>query len=174
LPKRRPALSVYLVVLATAALGCAGKARPADRIETVRALYASDVTGFVVERPAVQPTSPAATAGTAASPAADEGTGLVAPPAPVSDVRLDLKLAHAPGEELSGITLEVGLLGADGAEKEHYRIWVDGSGLGSGEKRLSYRLEDVPYQEGDRFVASVRTPVPAAERSLYKEFPVSQ
>jgi len=70
--------------------------------------------------------------------------------------------------------LGLNLLGADGSEKEHYRIWVDGSGLGSGEKRLSYRLEDVPYQEGDRFVASVRTPVPAAERSLYKEFPVSQ
>jgi hypothetical protein len=97
----------------------------------------------------------------------------VAPPAAVADVRLDLRLSHSPGDELSGLTLEVGLVDTAGTEKEHSRIWVDAAGMTGGEKRVSNRLEDVPYVEGDRFVASVRSPVPAAERSLYKEFPVA-
>ena len=143
----------------------------------VEALYRAEVTGFVVEASqpapaAAEPASPPPVE-TPVSPGDDGGTGLVAPPAPVSDVQLDLKLTHQPGEELAGLTLEVGLLDPAGTEKEHYRIWVDASGLTTGEKRLSYRLEDVPYVEGDRFVASVRTPVPAAERGLYKEFPVA-
>ncbi len=172
--RRSRALALWscCAVLATG-LGCAGKARPADRIEAVRALYRAEVTGFIVESPALPSPSPAPAAETVPSPSADEGSGLVAPATPVSDIRLDLRLAHTPGDELSGLTLEVGLLDATGAEKEHYRIWVDAAGLGGGDKRVSYRLEDVPYQEGDRFVASVRTPVPAAERSLYKEFPVA-
>ncbi len=157
-------------------VACGAGLRPADRIETVRALYRAEVTGFVVEAPeaaaaAPEPAPPLVE--TAASPGDDGGTGLVAPAAPVSDVQLDLKLTHQPGEELAGLTLEVGLLDPAGSEKEHYRIWVDASGLGTGEKRVSYRLEDVPYVEGDRFVTSVRTPVPAAERGLYKEFPVA-
>jgi hypothetical protein len=157
-------------------VACGTGLRPADRIETVRALYRAEITGFVVEPPQVA--TPAAAPApppteTAASPGDDGGTGLVAPPAPVSDVQLDLKLTHQPGEELGGLTLEVGLIDPAGSEKEHYRIWVEASGLATGEKRVSYRLEDVPYVEGDRFVASVRTPVPAAERGLYKEFPVA-
>jgi hypothetical protein len=176
------------VALAACGLACAGPGKPADRIEAVRALYSAEVTGFVVERPAGagQPAAPAAVPGevappadsaaqseTAPSPAGDESSGLVAPPAPVADVRLDLRLRHSPGDELSGLTLEVGLVDTAGTEKEHYRIWVDAAGMASGEKRVSNRHEDVPYVEGDRFVASVRSPVPAAERSLYKEFPVA-
>jgi hypothetical protein len=176
-----------LAALAACALSCGGGARPADRIEAVRALYQAEVTGFVVERPAVvpdpaeapapiaaalaPPTEPRA--GTAPSTAGDEGSGLVAPPSPVSDVRLDLLLRHLPGEELAGLTVEVGLLDTAGTEKEHYRIWIDAAGLAGGEKKVSYRLEDVPYVEGDRFVASVRSPLPKSERSLYKEFPVA-
>jgi len=175
------------VALAACGLACAGPGKPADRIEMVRALYSAEVTGFVVERPAGagQPAAPASTPAesappvdsaaqpeTAPSPTGDESS-LVAPPAAVADVRLDLRLSHSPGDELSGLTLEVGLLDTAGAEKEHYRIWVDAAGMASGEKRVSNRLEDVPYVEGDRFVASVRSPVPAAERSLYKEFPVA-
>jgi hypothetical protein len=186
-------LGGFGLALAASALSCGGPGRPADRIETVRALYHAEVTGFVVERPAgvAQAAAPAAAPAetaaidssapadsaavpeTAPSPTGDESTGLVAPAAAAADVRLDVRLSHSPGEELSGLTLEVGLLDTAGAEKEHYRIWVDAAGMAGGEKKVSYQLEDVPYVEGDRFVASVRSPVPAAERSLYKEFPVA-
>ena len=101
-----------LAPLALLLVGCGAGLRPADRIETVRALYRAEVTGFVVEAPqavpaAAEPATPPP-AETAVSPGDDGGTGLVAPPAPVSDVALDLKLTHQPGEELAGITLEVG------------------------------------------------------------------
>lgn len=185
---RGVALVGLAVVLAACGLACAGPGKPADRIETVRALYSAEVTGFVVERPAgagpasatasapaeaTPPADLAAQPETAPSPSGDESSGLVAPPAAVADVRLDLRLSHSPGDELSGLTLEIGLLDSAGTEKEHYRIWVDAAGMAGGEKKVSNRLEDVPYVEGDRFVASVRSPVPAAERSLYKEFPVA-
>jgi hypothetical protein len=185
-------LGGFALALAASALSCAGPGRPADRIETVRALYRAEVTGFVVERPAgAAPAAPAsaptetaalatsapvdaaAPPGTAPSPTGDEASGLVAPPAAAADVRLDVQLSHSPGDELSGLTLEVSLLDTAGAEKEHYRIWVDAAGMAGGEKKVSYQLEDVPYVEGDRFVASVRSPVPTAERNLYKEFPVA-
>lgn len=169
------ALAASILVAALAA-GCGADPRPADRIETVRALYRAEVTGFVVEgSPEPVAAAPASAPETAPSPEADDGgSGLVAPPVPASDVVLDLRLRHEPGEEIAGLTVEVGLLDPAGTEKEHYRIWIEAAGAATGEKLVTYRLEDVPYVEGDRFVAEVRTPVPASERALYKEFPVAR
>ena len=172
-----PSAALAASVLAAAlASGCGANLRPADRIESVRALYRAEITGFTVESsPAPVAAEPAPAVETAPSPGADDGgSGLVAPPVPASDVVLDLLLRHEPGEELGGLTVEVGLLDPAGTEKEHYRIWIDAAGAASGEKRVTYRLEDVPYVEGDRFVAEVRTPVPANERILYKEYPVAR
>jgi hypothetical protein len=101
----------------------------------------------------------------------EDGKGLVAPAEVTSDVVLDIVVRHDSREKLPGITVEVEL--ADGArrEKEHYRVWIDTPRIERGPgAQVSYVLEDVPYVEGDAFFVEVRSPVPAAERGLYREF----
>ena len=71
----------------------------------------------------------------------------------------------------NGLFLRYFLAGGTEAIFQHFSLttednWhIHASGLATGEKRVSYRLEDVPYVEGDRFVASVRTPVFESARS---------
>ena len=162
-----------------AAASCAPRAGPADRVERLRAHYTAEISGFMVDEPAAAAPSPQP--GVVSAPAAEaaatgEGEAeLVAPPPAGSDVELDLRIRHDSPERLSGLTLEVGLLDPAGKEKEHYRIWVDSSGIEAGASgAVRYRLEDVPYVAGDRFAVEVRRGVPAGERGLYKEFPVAE
>lgn len=73
-------------------------------------------------------------------------------------------------QPLRGVTLDVDQVGAAGASKRHWRVWVYTSGLEpGGEVRTVQRLEDVQYAPGDSFRVEVRKSVPEAERGEYRE-----
>lgn len=102
-----------------------------------------------------------------------------------TDVVLDVLIRNGNHELLPGVTLDVAQVGEGGPEeaswdeivasprtKQTWRIWVDTSTIGRGPgTSVTYRLEDVEdYQPDDRFVVTVREPVPAAERGDYREY----
>lgn len=73
-------------------------------------------------------------------------------------------------QPLRGITLDVDQVGAAGASKRHWRVWVYTLGLEpGGEVRTVQRLDDVQYAPGDSFRVEVRKSIPAAERGEYRE-----
>jgi hypothetical protein len=145
----RPAVRAVLVpllgALALAALGAACAGDPVARLEARRARYTATVQSFVVR---------------------DE-----AEPGGQPKIVLDLLIEHDDtGEALPGITLDVSMADSSGTEKAHRRIWVDTSRVGPGGAQTSLQLDDLPYQPGDGFFAEVRSPVPAGDRSDYREF----
>ncbi len=90
---------------------------------------------------------------------------------PRTDVILDIVVRHSAPEMLPGITLDVSHADADEVEKDHFRIWVETSGLAKGETlQVNETFEDVDFEEGDRFFVEVRHSIPPEERSEYWEF----
>ena len=88
------------------------------------------------------------------------------------DVMLDVVLYKQSGDErLPGLTLDVSQVDAQENDKASYRIWVDTSTLNKGSRRaVSYVLEDVDFEEGDKFAVEVRPNVPPEVRDQYQEF----
>jgi hypothetical protein len=161
----------------------------AEQMEARRASYDVRLNGFVaLEAPLGGPTAagePAAAAGTA-SPVAGEATvggratGDTTDPLVVGgnplvptrrDVSLDLLVRHDAAEALPGITVDVSQSNEGAAEKAHFRLWLDTSGVARGQEvALRHRLEGVELTPGDRFTVGVVSPVPQEHRSAYREF----
>jgi hypothetical protein len=118
----------------------------ADRVAARRARYQATVNGWVVDQ----------------NPQAETVEQSIA---------LDVLVSHDSPEPLAGLTLDVSHLGADRKEKRHLREWIDTDGLAAGAaKQFTLRLDGALYAPGDLFKVAVRDPVPAADRSLYREF----
>jgi hypothetical protein len=168
------------LALAVLAVGCAKKS-PEEQVAELRAGYEAELNGFIVKSEPVAAPEPmteggAEEAAPEAAGAAAEGEGGLETPdveeLPVtSDVVLDIVVRTKNDEQLPGITLDVSQASAQGAEKNHWRIWVETSSLRKGPgTQISHVLEDVDYEQGDGFFVEVRQPVPPAERGEYKEF----
>lgn len=161
-------------------LGCQSETFE-ERVARLRDGYTITSGGFVVKQTPPPPAAPAATAPEtlpdAATPAgeatAEEDGILIEDLLPVrQDVLLDLSVRNDNVRgSLPGLTLEVTQVDAAGNEKEHWRAWIDTSGIERGPgAQLAHELEDVEFVEGDSFHIEVRSPVPPAERSEYREF----
>jgi hypothetical protein len=88
-----------------------------------------------------------------------------------TDLVLDVLVSRQGSDELQGLTLDITLVDASQAEKEHWLWWVDTSGMPKGDQRqFSHTLQDVDYVEGDGLLVEVRDPVPAQVRGDYREF----
>ena len=86
-------------------------------------------------------------------------------------IALDVLVTHDSPEPLPGLTVEISHLGPDRKEKRHLREWIDTDGLTAGAaKQFTLHLDGAGYGPGDLFRAAVRDPIPAAERSQYREF----
>ena len=89
----------------------------------------------------------------------------------LSDVILDVLVSTEARETLAGLTIELEHVDASLAVKGTRRMWIDVSGIQRGAAgQLSLVAEDVPYEDGDAFAVSVRSPIPVAERGEYQEF----
>ena len=136
--------SLLLAGLAlAAALAAACAQDPARRVEAARARYSATLQSFVVR---------------------DD------PAAASQQIVLDVLVEWAGGEALPGITLDVSMADATGKEKAHRRVFADVSKVDRGGAQISLVLDELPYRAGDGFFVEVRVPVPAAERSEYREF----
>ena len=147
--RRHPALLALSILLAGALLfswGCGGSGP--ERVARIRAQYEARLNGFVVrdlpaegERPARQ------------------------------EILLDILVRRDGKESLPGLTLDLSVAAAGGAEKARRQLWVDTAAIAKGvEAQLAVTVSDLDYQPGDGFHVEVRHPVPAAERGAYREF----
>lgn len=161
-----------------ALIGCEQQT-PAERVAELRSNYVAEINpeGFVVrELPLVEPESSVEEMpegeGEAGSDGEPSAAGEEAEEVPTrKDVVLDILIRNEGRENLPGLTVDISMVDAAGNEKRHWRAWIDTSQIFRGPgTQVSYTLEDVPYEPGDGFHAEVRSPVPPAERSEYREF----
>lgn len=168
----RRILSFALAAAAPAAaalLGAACAQPPEERVAELRSRYEATLLNFVIrETPLVDQVPPLG----------EEPIGEV----PVrQDVVLDILVRHDNHENLPGLTVEVAQLG-EGASEElsweevassaraTWRVYLDTAAIGRGEgSSVLHKLEDVSVAPGDRFVVTVRDPVPPGERADYRE-----
>lgn len=164
--------------------GCAQKT-PLQKLEEARSQYTATLNGWTVleppapaEEPVAMEEGEVASEEMAAGEEMEEGMppeeGMpmeeAAEPAPRT-VLLDVLVHNESREKLDGITLDVSLAGASGAEKRHWRLWVDTSSIERGPgSQIDEKLEDVVIEEGDGFHVEVRNPVPTSERGEYREY----
>lgn len=188
-----PALTkpAALLLAAAVALGLAAcePLPPEEQVAELRGDYTAELNSFNVrETPMVEESGmevgdetemtdldTADEAGAAAEPAIEpaiEGEEVVEEMPMRQDVMLDIVLYKQSGDErLPGLTLDVSQVDAEENDKASYRIWVDTSRLNKGSRRaVSYVLEDVDFEEGDKFAVEVRPNVPPEVRDQYQEF----
>jgi len=176
-------LLIVLVVLGALA-SCAPTA-PEDQVEEARAQTTVELLSFAVrEQPLIAPVEDAADAADAAATesetateeegeSAEEETAAVEPiEVPVrTDVLLDLLVASQADAPLDGITVELEQVDSNQAVKDTRMLWVETPNLARGVgAQVTVTVEDVDYTEGDGFRVDVESPVPANERSQYREF----
>lgn len=155
------AAGLSLAVLALFASGC-GPTDPYLQIEQARSQYEAQMQGgFYVDERVVE-----------REPVLDsEGMEVSIEPDVEKDVLLDFLVKNGAEEALEGITVEVEHVDSAGNLKQAHRIYVDVSSVGKGNVgQFSERLTNVDYVDGDAFAVSIRSPVPEAERSEYREF----
>lgn len=180
-----PRNTVPVLLALCLAAACSGAPDdPAERIDQIRARYEAKLNGFAVDQvPVADEVEMAAMGEEGEAMAPDEGgedgdETMEATEAPAEvpvrqDVLLDILLSHESREPLPGITVDIEHVGPepDRAVKGSYRAYLDSSDLHRGVgMQISYRLEDVDYQEGDGFHVEVRHPIPPGERGEYREF----
>ena len=128
-------------ILAMALGACAGD--PVAELEARRASYTATLGGFVVHD---------------------------LPGAPKPRIELDLLVAGGSQPPLSGLTLDVALMDAEGRERHRRRAWLALERVAPQGSRHTLRIDDLDYAPGDRFAVELRSPVPASERAEYREF----
>jgi len=127
-------------------LGCGD--RGPERVARIRAQYEARLNGFVVRDLPAEGETPAR-----------------------QEILLDILVRRDGRDSLAGLTLDLSVAGAGGAEKARRRLRVDTSGIDKGvEVQVTATVADLDYQPGDGFHVEVRHPIPVAERGDYREF----
>lgn len=161
-PLLRAGASIGAVTLLGLFAFACGPTDPYLQIEKSRAQYEAQMQGgFYVDERVVE-----------REPVLDsEGMEVSIEPDVEKDVLLDFLVKNGADQPLDGITVEVEHVDSTGELKQAHRIYVDVSSVGKGNVgQFSERLINVDYVDGDAFAVSIRTPVPEAERSAYREF----
>lgn len=164
------------LALAIAGVGLLACEQPTheERIAELRSQYEAELNSFVTREVPQEADLETPVPGEETADEAMEGEeGIIEEDLlpPRIDVILDVIVRHSAREMLPGITLDVSHADAEEVEKNHFRIWVDTSGLAKGETlQVNETFEDVDFEEGDRFFVEVRHSVPPEERSEYWEF----
>lgn len=181
---RKPVLALSALCLAAAlAAACGGAPEdPAERIDEIRSGYSAKLNGFVVQQvPQAgmdegMPTAEGADEGAVQEEAvAEEGEEAAMAEPEVAlrqDAILDILMSLDRRETLPGVTVDIEHVGPKPEQKvkDTYRAYLDTSDIRQGGgTQLSYRLEDVDYEDGDGFHVEVRYPIPPGERGDYRE-----
>ena len=146
---------------------------PEERVEKLRSQYSIKASPFALrEVPTAEPLEAEETEGAAgAETAMPDTSDLIAVISVKQDVLIDVLIGTGASETLDGLTLDVEHVDANHQLKQRYLHWVDTSSVVKGNTvQVTVVVEGVEYEEGDVFSVSLRTPVPADERSGYREF----
>lgn len=186
-------LGLAAALLAATLFGAAcAQPTPEERVADLRSHYEATLQNFVIrEEPLVDPLTDAEPALEGEEPAAEEapaegeealGEELIEEVPVRQDVVLDILVRHDNHENLPGLTVEVAQLGEGASEelsweeiqsgaKTTWRVYLDTAAIGRGQgNSVLHKLEDVDVAPGDRFVVTVRDPVPPGDRGDYREF----
>ncbi|MDH3744412.1 MAG: hypothetical protein OES47_04840 [Acidobacteriota bacterium] len=175
--KRTSTVCLCLVTLA-GLVGCR-QLSPEEKVEELRSRYTARINegGFFLRDVPVEPVDPVdseESQGTISGGAETEGSEFGdVPVEPVTrqELLLDIIVQHDSDETLPGITVDLEMSDASGNVKKRWRKWVETEGLPkANQKQVTETLIDVGYEEGDRFNAEIRSPIPPEERSDYREF----
>ncbi len=181
-----PGVVALLLAVVVVGAGCSQKS-PEEQVAQIRARYVAEVNqgGFYVEQePAEEPematdedlAEDAAEDVVAEEPTAEDAAEAAEGEAEEveasrQNVVLDILVRHDSNKKLPGITVDIYQEGADGTQKQQWRLWVETADLEKGNiQQVRHVIEGIDYVEGDRFAVEVRHPIPAAERGEYKEF----
>lgn len=177
---KRPSLPILGLLSVVLLSGACSKPSHEERISRARARYVAELSSFLVRQQpiesAVESMEPAAedADGTVDAIAAGDG-GEESWEASVDlsqDVLLDIVIRHDSFDKLPGLTVDITMADGD-QEVRSWRVWFETAGIEKGPgAQYSHTLENVDYQPGFGFSAEVRFPVPAAERSEYREFSI--
>lgn len=169
---------VVLLTLSLLSVACR-QLSPEERVESLRAQYTAKLNSFYVEPPAgaemeeMEATEEGEEAAAEeAAPEGEEGEGeeMATEEAMPKNVVLDILVSTEAMEYLPGLTVDVYQADTSGNEKDHWRLWLDTSGVVRGPgAQITKVLEDVDYEEGDAFAVEVRQSIPPEERSEYRE-----
>lgn len=191
--KRTASISLTLSIVAFAMLllvACSPKS-PSEKVAEARGHYTAKLNGFypkeetapqgAVEGEAVTqgqekgaqkaPQAGAKEAEKGSPAAAATSTEETGDASADKTLVLDILVSNDSFNTMPGITLDISMVDPSGKEIEHRRLWVNTSKVTVGSPvQVSYELKGVPYQKGDGINVEVRKPIPAAERSEYREF----
>jgi hypothetical protein len=180
---RTPVVGSFLILLILGLLlasGACQKLSPEEKVEKTRSQFSVQASPFSIRETPLSPPEDQEDL----DEAIDERAGGVADeteetddgysddqPLVRKDVLIDVLVGTESSEPLPGLTLDVDHVDADRQLKRRYLYWIDTSSVIKGSNiQVTVVIEDVDYQEGDAFSVSIRSPVPADERSGYREF----
>ncbi len=155
---------VVLFGLLAIVVGCQEK-DPALLVESLRAQYTAQAQSFYIDERVVE-----------AEPVLDsEGQEVSIEPTVERDLLLDIVVKNGSQSRLETLTVEYEHYDSSENLKDTRRMVLDvGHILAGTVGQFSETIENVDYNEGDKFSMSIRNPVPAAERSEYPEFTASR
>lgn len=181
-----PLLGLALAALLLFGLAACEPASGPERVTALRDGYEANLNSFnVMETPMLEESGmdgeamdgdaldgDADAEGRDADADAMEGDEIIEEVPLRQDVMLDVVLRKTGGGgRLDGLTLDVYQVTADEAAKTTYRIWVDTSTLNKGSRQaVSHVIEDIDFEEGDKFAVEVRPGVVPEQYSEYQEY----
>lgn len=149
-------LSLVLMPLA----GCAEK-DPFLALEAQRSQYTAQAQGFYVDERVIE-TDPVLDA---------SGNEVSIEPNVEKDILLDILVKSEADDALAGLTVDLEHVDSTGNLKASHRFFLETGDVRRGTVgTFSEKLVNVDFTEGDGFTVNVRSPVPEAERSEYREF----
>lgn len=176
--KPRPAslavITMSALALCALVLGACQQLTPEQQVEKLRSQFSVQASPFSIRETPLEVDEPTEDDEDAEN--ADDGEidlDAIVLDAPVKkDVLIDVLIGtESSGEVLPGLTLDIDHVDSSRELKERYLYWVDTSKVLKGSNtQVTIVIEDVDYEEGDAFSVSVRSAVPAEERSGYREF----
>lgn len=168
---------VGLILLAAVVIAACAPKSPEEKVAGLRGFYSARLNGFILEEEPMVTEVPELEAveivgeGEVDGVATEELMEETSPVEVEETVRLDILIQHRSDEILPGLTVDVSMVDSSENEKGHWRVWFDTSEVTKATvTQFTHILEDVGYEEGDGFFVEVRHPVPADERSEYREF----
>lgn len=170
---RDPGTSGWICAVAALSLlvACGPELTPEEEIDLARSHFEVQLTSWTVIQ---EPAAPDQSAEEEVS--ADGGEvsadSVAEPIEVVTEILLDILVSmdvDDPG--LEGVTIDLTQVDSEMNEKARYTLWIEkpSTSRATG-SQLARTLEDVDYAPGDMFHVEVRVPVPADQRSEYREF----
>ena len=154
-------------------VACGPQLTPEEEIDAARSHFEVELTSWTVIQ---EPAAPDEAAGGEEGAEGEEGEAAESSAAEPIDVRTEILLdilvssdVDDPG--LAGVTVDLTQVDSEKNEKARYTLWIEKPPTPRATaSQIAHTLEDVDHAPGDMFYVEVRVPIPADERSEYREF----